>query len=173
VEIENALKGASMTEPKTHTLDVPGAVLHYDVRSNDSSTQPVLLLIGSPMGATGFGTLAGYFADRTVVTYDAQVDDVECVESEVVQVVVHGLAPRARRPVVPSHLMRRSATGLTVPAVISIDRAQAGPASLPACPFLSFVPAGSMTVFPTLTLRSLRLVAWYSPLARARSTRTG
>lgn len=59
-----------MTEPKTHTLDVPGAVLHYDVRSNDSSTQPVLLLIGSPMGATGFGTLAGRFADRTVVTYD-------------------------------------------------------------------------------------------------------
>src|SRR6266568_1200233 len=63
-------EGASMTEPKTHTLDVPGAVLHYDVRSNDSSTQPVLLLIGSPMGATGFGTLAGHFTDRTVVTYD-------------------------------------------------------------------------------------------------------
>lgn len=59
-----------MTEPKTHTLDVPGAVLHYDVRSNDSSTAPVLLLIGSPMDATGFGTLAGHFADRTVVTYD-------------------------------------------------------------------------------------------------------
>ncbi len=57
-------------EPKTHTLDAPGAVLHYDVRGNDASTQPVLLLIGSPMGATGFGTLAGHFADRTVVTYD-------------------------------------------------------------------------------------------------------
>ncbi len=28
-----------MTEPKTHTLDVPGAVLHYDVRSNESSTE--------------------------------------------------------------------------------------------------------------------------------------
>jgi pimeloyl-ACP methyl ester carboxylesterase len=70
VEIENPLKGASMTEPKTHTLDVPGAVLSYDVRSNDASTQPVLLLIGSPMGATGFGTLAGHFSDRTVVTYD-------------------------------------------------------------------------------------------------------
>ena len=40
-----------MTEPKTHTLDAPGAVLHYDVRSNEASTQPVLLLIGSPMGA--------------------------------------------------------------------------------------------------------------------------
>jgi pimeloyl-ACP methyl ester carboxylesterase len=59
-----------MTGPKTHTLDVPGAVLYYDIRSNDSSAQPVLLLIGSPMGATGFGTLAGNFADRTVVTYD-------------------------------------------------------------------------------------------------------
>ncbi|MBO0816691.1 MAG: alpha/beta hydrolase [Actinobacteria bacterium] len=59
-----------MTEPKTHTLDAPGAVLHYDVRSNDASTEPVLLLIGSPMGADGFVTLAGHFADRTVVTYD-------------------------------------------------------------------------------------------------------
>jgi len=59
-----------MTEPKTYTLDAPGAVLHYDVRSNDASTEPVLLLIGSPMGASGFVTLAGHFADRTVVTYD-------------------------------------------------------------------------------------------------------
>src|SRR5580704_16396910 len=60
----------SMTEPKTHTLDVPGAVLSYDIRANDASTEPVLLLIGSPMGADGFVTLAGYFPDRTVVTYD-------------------------------------------------------------------------------------------------------
>jgi pimeloyl-ACP methyl ester carboxylesterase len=30
----------------------------------------VLVLIGSPMGAGGFGTLAGHFTDRTVVTYD-------------------------------------------------------------------------------------------------------
>ena len=54
----------------THTLPVPGATLTYDVRRNDSSLEPVLLLIGSPMGAAGFGTLAGHFADRTVVTYD-------------------------------------------------------------------------------------------------------
>ena len=59
-----------MTQPETHTLDAPGAVLHYDVRRNDASTQPVLLLVGSPMGATGFVTLAGHFTDRTVVTYD-------------------------------------------------------------------------------------------------------
>jgi pimeloyl-ACP methyl ester carboxylesterase len=45
-------------------------VLTYDVRGNGSSATPVLLMIGSPMGASGFGTLAGHFADRTVVTYD-------------------------------------------------------------------------------------------------------
>jgi pimeloyl-ACP methyl ester carboxylesterase len=60
----------TMTRPTTHTLDVPGAVLTYDVRRNDSSTAPVLVLIGSPMSAAGFDTLAGHFTDRTVVTYD-------------------------------------------------------------------------------------------------------
>lgn len=60
-----------MAEPATHTLDVQGAVLTYDVRTSESPTsEPVLLLIGSPMGAAGFGTLAGHFGDRTVVTYD-------------------------------------------------------------------------------------------------------
>ena len=54
----------------THTLDVPGAKLAYDIRRNASSTEPVLLIIGSPMAAAGFATLAGHFADRTVVTYD-------------------------------------------------------------------------------------------------------
>ncbi len=59
----------TMTEPTTHTLDVPGATLTYDIRQTDSPA-PALFLIGSPMGAGGFGTLAGHFADRTVVTYD-------------------------------------------------------------------------------------------------------
>jgi pimeloyl-ACP methyl ester carboxylesterase len=57
------------TEPTARTLGVPGAVLTYDIR-RAASPAPVLLLIGSPMGASGFGTLAGRFADRTVVTYD-------------------------------------------------------------------------------------------------------
>jgi pimeloyl-ACP methyl ester carboxylesterase len=59
-----------MTEPTTHTLEVQGAILTYDVRCNEASTDPVLLLIGSPMGASGFPTLASYLTDRTVVTYD-------------------------------------------------------------------------------------------------------
>ncbi|HEX2362898.1 MAG TPA: alpha/beta hydrolase [Jiangellaceae bacterium] len=58
------------TDPTTQTLDVPGARLAYDVRRSDASTEPILFLIGSPMGAAGFGTLAGYFTDRTVMTYD-------------------------------------------------------------------------------------------------------
>jgi pimeloyl-ACP methyl ester carboxylesterase len=60
-----------MSEPKTQTVDVPGAVLHYDVReAENGSDEPKLLLIGLPMGASGFATLAGLFPDRTVVTYD-------------------------------------------------------------------------------------------------------
>jgi pimeloyl-ACP methyl ester carboxylesterase len=59
-----------MTESTTDTLEVPGAVLTYDIRKNDSSTKPPLMIIGSPMGASGFGQLADQFQDRTVVTYD-------------------------------------------------------------------------------------------------------
>jgi pimeloyl-ACP methyl ester carboxylesterase len=54
----------------THTLDVSGATLTYDVRRNDASTEPILVLIAFPMGAAGFVSLAKYFTDRTVVTYD-------------------------------------------------------------------------------------------------------
>jgi pimeloyl-ACP methyl ester carboxylesterase len=64
-----------MTQPETHTLEVPGAILHgailhYDVRSAEASAAPVLLMIGSPMDASGFASLAEHFRDRTVVTYD-------------------------------------------------------------------------------------------------------
>jgi pimeloyl-ACP methyl ester carboxylesterase len=59
-----------MNEPKTCMLEVPGAVLYYDVRDSGSAGHPVLLLIGAPMGASGFAALAEQFADRTVVTYD-------------------------------------------------------------------------------------------------------
>ena len=58
------------TETRTETLSAPGATLTYDVRPNEASTEPPLVLIGSPMGAAGFATLAGHFGDRTVITYD-------------------------------------------------------------------------------------------------------
>jgi pimeloyl-ACP methyl ester carboxylesterase len=60
-----------MPDPVTQTLDVPGATLTYDIRGSLAERdQPVLLLMGSPMGASGFPTLASHFTDRTVVTYD-------------------------------------------------------------------------------------------------------
>jgi pimeloyl-ACP methyl ester carboxylesterase len=57
-------------EPISRTLEVPGATLTYDVRPNPDSGLTPLFMIGSPMGAAGFGTLATHFGDRTVITYD-------------------------------------------------------------------------------------------------------
>lgn len=60
-----------MPEKKTSVLHVPGAVLTYDVREAEPpSAEPPIVLIGSPMGAEGFTSLAGHFADRTLITYD-------------------------------------------------------------------------------------------------------
>ena len=56
----------------TRTLDVTRATVTYDVRGPlpPADDLPVLLLIGQPMDASGFTTLAALLPDRTVVTYD-------------------------------------------------------------------------------------------------------
>jgi pimeloyl-ACP methyl ester carboxylesterase len=54
----------------TKTIARPGGTITYDVRQANGSKEPPLMLIGHPMGAGGFVTLAGHFPDRTVVTYD-------------------------------------------------------------------------------------------------------
>jgi pimeloyl-ACP methyl ester carboxylesterase len=56
----------------TLSLNAPGATLTYDVRGPlpTADGTPPLLLIGQPMDASGFATLASHFTDRTVVTYD-------------------------------------------------------------------------------------------------------
>lgn len=61
---------AAATTATTRTLEAPGATLTYDIRESAASSEPPLMLIGSPMGAAGFTTLAGHFPDRTVITYD-------------------------------------------------------------------------------------------------------
>ena len=63
------------TELTTRTLNVAGATVAYDIRPNATTTEPILLLIGSPMAAAGFATLSSHFADRTVVTYDPRGAD--------------------------------------------------------------------------------------------------
>jgi pimeloyl-ACP methyl ester carboxylesterase len=64
-----------MTQSTTRTLTAPGATLTYDVRPGGPAGEPALFLIGSPMGAAGFGTLASHFPDRTVITYDPRGAD--------------------------------------------------------------------------------------------------
>jgi pimeloyl-ACP methyl ester carboxylesterase len=58
-----------LTESTTRTLEAPGAVVTYDVRPGTGGDVP-LFLIGSPMGAAGFASLASHFPDRTIITYD-------------------------------------------------------------------------------------------------------
>lgn len=62
-----------MADIETRTVEAPGATLTYDIRGDLAGAtpdRPALLLIGSPMDASGFATLASFFTDRPVVTYD-------------------------------------------------------------------------------------------------------
>jgi pimeloyl-ACP methyl ester carboxylesterase len=54
------------------SLETPGATLAYDVRGPlpPADGRPPLFMVGAPMDASGFTTLASHFEDRTVVTYD-------------------------------------------------------------------------------------------------------
>ena len=56
----------------TEMLQTAGAEIAYDVHGPlpTADGRPPLFMIGQPMDASGFATLASYFPDRTVVTYD-------------------------------------------------------------------------------------------------------
>ena len=56
----------------THTLETAEADIAYDVHGPlpTADGRPPLFMIGQPMEAGGFATLASHFPDRTVVTYD-------------------------------------------------------------------------------------------------------
>src|ERR1700675_2408244 len=56
-----------MSSRTSHSLDVPGAHLYYEIQGSG----PALMLIGHPMGASGFAAVGQLLAeDYTVVTYD-------------------------------------------------------------------------------------------------------
>jgi len=56
-----------MSSPASHSLSVPGARLYYEVQGSG----PVLMLVGHPMGVSGFDAIAPLLAeDYTVVTHD-------------------------------------------------------------------------------------------------------
>ena len=55
-----------------HVLETPEVDVAYDVDGPlpTADGRPPLFMIGQPMDASGFATLASHFPDRTVVTYD-------------------------------------------------------------------------------------------------------
>lgn len=81
-----------MTVSTTHTIEVPGAVLAYDVHQPDGpSGHRPLFVFGSPMGASGFTQLVPHFGDRTVITYDPRVSERSRLEEGAeVSYQVHG-----------------------------------------------------------------------------------
>jgi pimeloyl-ACP methyl ester carboxylesterase len=61
-----------VVEITTHTLETEEASIAYDLHGPlpTADGRPLLFMIGQPMDAAGFTTLASLFPDRTVVTYD-------------------------------------------------------------------------------------------------------
>ncbi len=64
--------GKGQPDMTTHVLQTGEVDLAYDVVGPlpTADGRPPLVMIGQPMEASGFRTLASYFPDRTVVTYD-------------------------------------------------------------------------------------------------------
>jgi pimeloyl-ACP methyl ester carboxylesterase len=89
---------------KTYTLETAEADIVYDVEGPlpTADGSPPLLMIGQPMEASGFRTLASFFPNRTVVTYDprglgrsirkdGRVDNVPTVQAGDVHDVIRAL----------------------------------------------------------------------------------
>jgi pimeloyl-ACP methyl ester carboxylesterase len=89
---------------KTHTLETAEADIVYDVQGPLPTADglPPLFMIGQPMDASGFRTLASYFPDRTVITYDprglgrsirkdGRVDSVPTVQADDVHAIIETL----------------------------------------------------------------------------------
>jgi pimeloyl-ACP methyl ester carboxylesterase len=86
------------------TLDTAEVDIAYDVHGPlpTADGRAPLFMIGQPMEAIGFATLASYFPDRTVVTYDprglgrstrkdGRVDNVPTVQADDVHAVIEAL----------------------------------------------------------------------------------
>jgi pimeloyl-ACP methyl ester carboxylesterase len=85
-------------------LETAEADIAYDVRGPlpTADGRPPLFMIGQPMDAGGFATLASYFPDRTVITYDprglgrstrkdGRVDNAPTVQADDVHAVIEAL----------------------------------------------------------------------------------
>ena len=91
-------------ETRTSTLSTDGAEIVYDVHGPLPTAEghPPLLMLGQPMDASGFTTLASHLPDRTVVTYDprglgrstrsdGRTDNTPAVQAEDVHAIIQAL----------------------------------------------------------------------------------
>ena len=110
----------------THTLDRADADIAYDVNGPlpTADGRPLLFMIGQPMAASGFTTLASHFPDRTVVTYDprglgrstrkdGRVDNAPMVQADDVHAIVEALG------VGPVEMFGSSGGAVTALALVS------------------------------------------------------
>jgi len=87
-----------------HILETAEADIAYDVHGPlpTADGRPPLFMIGQPMDASGFSTLASHFPDRTVITYDprglgrsirkdGRVDHAPTVQASDVHAVIEAL----------------------------------------------------------------------------------
>jgi pimeloyl-ACP methyl ester carboxylesterase len=87
-----------------HTLQTTEAGIAYDIDGPlpTADGRPPLLMIGQPMDASGFRTLASHFPDRTVVTYDprglgrstrkdGRIDNAPTVQADDVHALIEAL----------------------------------------------------------------------------------
>jgi pimeloyl-ACP methyl ester carboxylesterase len=87
-----------------HRLETAEADIAYDVHGPlpTADGRPPLFMIGQPMDASGFATLASHFPDRTVITYDprglgrstrndGRVDNAPTVQAGDVHAVIQAL----------------------------------------------------------------------------------
>lgn len=109
-----------------HTLETRGAAIVYDVHGPlpPAEGRPPLLMIGQPMAAGGFATLASLFPERTVVTYDprglgrstrtdGRTDNDPTVQAEDVHAVIEALG------VGPVEMFASSGGAVTALALVS------------------------------------------------------
>src|ERR671937_243452 len=97
----------------THILETAEADIAYDVHGPlpTADGRPPLFMIGQPMDANGFATLASHFPERTVVTYDprglgrstrkdGRVENAPTLQAEDVHAVIEALGAGPTRIVI-------------------------------------------------------------------------
>ena len=110
----------------THVLETTEVDIAYDVHGPlpTADGRPALVMIGQPMDASGFVTLASHFPDRTVVAYDprglgrstrkdGRVDNMPTVQAEDVHALIDAL------DVAPVEMFASSGGAVTALALVA------------------------------------------------------